>query len=112
MLTIKTKPKKKAATKLASQHPHVCAHCGDIWECLQGTKCQVQKAAKVNKQGPWCAFCMSAIMVEHVIALKQWWHMAPIMESLYAAINCQPHLLTKAYMKGRLSSPPSTHPIV
>lgn len=50
-------------------HEHQCAVCGVVWTCtdeewdvLPAAQCGVEKAAQVNKQGPYCNACGLGIM--------------------------------------------------
>jgi hypothetical protein len=45
-----------------ASHTHICAnsHCLSKWQCDgvgKGKVCEVDKAAKANHGGPWCALC-------------------------------------------------------
>ena len=54
---------------------HVCAACTYHWRCadavLGGKSCEVEKAAKVNKQGPFCALCRALFEAEHFAMLRK-----------------------------------------
>jgi len=34
-----------------------CAHCGHVWQDDADEAAKTMKAAKSNKQGPWCSLC-------------------------------------------------------
>lgn len=52
-----------------TRHCHKCACCGSSWECQDEEDgggaigdCCVAKAAKVNKDGPFCPACFHGVM--------------------------------------------------
>lgn len=53
----------------AAGHSHTCALCGHVWVCEQ-KKCEVEKAAKVNKQGPFCDLCYHLLMARNIVRLR------------------------------------------
>lgn len=50
-------------------HKHDCVRCDHRWNCLM-VKCQVTKAAKANKSGPFCALCLHLVMAKRLIAQR------------------------------------------
>jgi len=57
------------SSPLPTAHTHTCANqeCGHVWHCDgvgKGKVCQVFTAAKVNKEGPWCALCLHIEMAK------------------------------------------------
>lgn len=56
-------------------HTHTCATltCGATWTCNgveRGAVCDVIKAAKVNKQGPFCDLCLHVEMAKRYAAVR------------------------------------------
>lgn len=55
-----------------TEHEHACARCSHVWRCrlrLKGKRtpcCEVAKAAKVNKQGPFCDLCYHEEMAARI----------------------------------------------
>ncbi len=50
-------------------HQHTCQICGHSYECEgvgKGKLCEVDKAVKANKQGPFCEMCRNFIMFKRV----------------------------------------------
>ncbi len=46
-------------------HVHMCCVCGFHWGCDgvgRGKTCEVLKAVKVNKTGPYCELCRNGIV--------------------------------------------------
>lgn len=63
-------------TRPAARHRHTCESCAYPWDCLQGVKCQVATAAKVNGQGPYCDLCMHLTMAIHAAQARGWRYVA------------------------------------
>jgi hypothetical protein len=57
-------------------HRHGCADCQDEWDCLEraarATRCPVDVAAKVNRQGPFCHWCRVVRELLALAHLKGW----------------------------------------
>lgn len=63
--------KKTTATSRSSPHEHVCVTCSWKWKCIfSSLPCQVSKAVKVNKSGPFCELCRYEKMARRIRALR------------------------------------------
>ncbi len=51
-------------------HRHICETCAHQWDCLQGTKCKVETAAKVNGAGPFCELCLHLELVKRHASVR------------------------------------------
>jgi hypothetical protein len=68
-------------------HTHTCATptCRRTWACSTLVRCQTERAAKVNKAGPWCGVCLHVEMAKRYarafgIELQVAWPPPPIKE--------------------------------
>lgn len=58
-------------------HTHTCVRCTFTWDCLlqarpTATVCEVVKAAKANKDGPYCLCCRHLEMALRAAELRGW----------------------------------------
>ena len=81
MLKISKKAKKKKCPG-----GHSCALCGHAWACVD-PKCEVEKAAKINRQGPWCMLCYHVISATHVALAQHRGSVVTLLEGLLGRLK-------------------------
>lgn len=55
----------------AKKHTHKCCNCGTPFDCYL-SKCEVEKAVKINGIGPYCQMCLCLTMALHYAVIRPW----------------------------------------
>lgn len=57
-----------------TNHTHICQTCQHEWDCFEPKpfkKCPTMVAARVNRQGPFCALCLHVEMARRYAANRK-----------------------------------------
>lgn len=70
-------------------HTHTCGACQHVFNCEgegRGPVCEVDKAAQVNKQGPFCELCRHVEMAKRYALLREKHQIISALEAIQAQL--------------------------
>jgi hypothetical protein len=73
----------RARPRPLAKHDHTCIRCSTTWACTEGTRCQIDKAATVNREGPYCTLCFCLEEARRIawgrnLVFQVWWSGRPL----------------------------------